>query len=109
MATEQQQLTFEPIFEQDGCKVSRSPWGPDDEIGRLNWITPESQRQILERLDGTRIFDLSVAFTLDMPTWHLDMKYEIWMTHTPHGSINDNITAFGPDVHKRVSYSSEPI
>jgi kynurenine formamidase len=109
MSIEQQQLTFEPIFEQDGCKVSRSPWGPDDEIGRLNWITPESQRAILERLDGTRIFDLSVAFTLDMPTWHLDMKYEIWMTHTPQGSINDNSTGFGPEMHKRVSYCGDAI
>ena len=35
-------LTYDAVLERDGVKVSRSPWGPDDEIGRLNWITPES-------------------------------------------------------------------
>ena len=29
------------LLDRDGVKVSKSPWGPDDEIGRLNWITPE--------------------------------------------------------------------
>jgi hypothetical protein len=32
---------FEALFDDDGLQVSRSPWGEDDEIGRLNWITPE--------------------------------------------------------------------
>ena len=27
---------FEAILERDGVKVSKSPWGPEDEIGRLN-------------------------------------------------------------------------
>ena len=35
-------LVFEPLLERDGVTVSRSPWGPDDQIGRLNWITPEA-------------------------------------------------------------------
>jgi kynurenine formamidase len=111
VATEQQQLTFEPIFEGDGCKVSRSPWGHDDEIGRLNWITPESQQRVLKRLDGGKVFDLAVEFSLDMPTFQLagDMKYEIWMTHTPHGSINDGLSGFGPEVHRRVSYCGDSI
>ena len=111
MATEQQRLTFEPIFEQDGCTVSRSPWGPDDEIGRLNWITPQSQQRVLERLDASKAFDLSVDFTLDMPTFQAagDMKYEIWMTHTPQGSINDGLSGYGPEVHERVSYCGDSI
>ena len=33
-------------LEKDGLKVSASPWGPDDEIGRLNWITPETNAAI---------------------------------------------------------------
>jgi hypothetical protein len=111
VATEQQQLTFESIFEEDGCKVSRSPWGSDDEIGRLNLITPESRQRVLNRLDGSRVFDLSVAFSLDMPTFQLagDMKYEIWMTHTPQGSINDGLSGFGAEVHRRSSYSGDSI
>jgi len=111
VAIDQQQLTFEPIFEEDGCKVSRSPWGPDDEIGRLNWITPESQRGVLERLDGSRVFDLAVEFSLDMPTFQLagDMKYEIWMTHTPQGAINDGLSGFGSEVHRKSSYCGDSI
>src|SRR4051812_25526930 len=36
------EFVFEPLLERDGVTVSRSPWGPDDHIGRLNWITPEA-------------------------------------------------------------------
>lgn len=32
-------LIFEAMQEDDGRTVSRSPWGPDDQIGRLNWMT----------------------------------------------------------------------
>jgi kynurenine formamidase len=111
MAPEQERLTFEPVFEGDGCRVSRSPWGPDDEIGRLNWITPESRQRVLQRLNGSRTFDLSVSYTLDMPTFQAagDMKYEIWMTHTPQGSINDNLSGAGAEAHKRASYCGDSI
>src|SRR6188472_3779613 len=111
MTPEEQHLAFEPIFEEDGCKVSRSPWGRDDEIGRLNWITPESRRRVLQDLDGSKVFDLAVAYTLDMPTFQLagDMKYEIWMSHTPQGSINDNLTGAGSETHRRSSYSGDSI
>ena len=52
MAAVEETFTFEALHEQDGLKVSKSPWGPDDEIGRLNWITPDTNRAILEHLDG---------------------------------------------------------
>ena len=42
-----------PADQDGGVKVSKSPWGPDDEIGRLNWITPETNAAILEHLDGS--------------------------------------------------------
>ncbi len=35
MATTEESLTYEAILEKDGVKVSKSPWGADDEIGRL--------------------------------------------------------------------------
>ena len=41
---EEEPFTFKALHEQDGLKVSESPWGPDDEIGRLNWITPDTNR-----------------------------------------------------------------
>ncbi len=42
-------LVFETLLERDDLKVSRSPWGADDEIGRLNWMTPELSAEILGR------------------------------------------------------------
>lgn len=64
-----------------------SPWGPQDEIGRLNWMTPESQAEALRRADATRPFDLAVAYFMGMPSWVVldDPKYDIWLTHTPEG------------------------
>ena len=80
-------FVYEPLLERDGVTVSRSPWGADDEIGRLNWITPESRAAILARLDGRRVFDLSVDYFMGMPSWVAagDPKYNIYMTHTPRG------------------------
>ena len=94
MATTEESLTFEPLLEREGVKVSKSPWGPDDEIGRLNWITPETNKAILEHLDGSHVFDLNVEYFMGMPSWLAagDPKYEIWMTHTPQGSINDSLS-----------------
>jgi len=31
----------------DNIKVARSPWGPDDQLGALNRMTPESQAAIM--------------------------------------------------------------
>ena len=111
MATTEESLTYEAILEKDGVKVSKSPWGSDDEIGRLNWITPESQKEILERLDGTKVFDLSVDYFIGMPSWSAagDPKYDIWMTHTPQGSVNDNLSGAGPEVHEKYSYCGDSI
>ena len=41
-------------------EVGKSPWGPKDEIGRLNLITPESRTAILGRLSGGKAYDLAV-------------------------------------------------
>ena len=103
--------TSEAILEQDGVKVSKSPWGPDDEIGRLNWITPETNRAILEHLDGAHLFDLNVEYFIGMPSWVAagDPPYGIWMTHTPQGSINDNLSGVGSHVHEKYSYCGDSI
>ena len=63
------ELVPEAIHEQDGLKVSKSPWGADDEIGRLNWITPETNAAILGHLDGRHVFDLNVEYFIGMPSW----------------------------------------
>jgi kynurenine formamidase len=105
------EYVFEPILDRDGVKVSKSPWGPDDEIGRLNWITPETNKAILEHLDGSHLFDLNVDYFLGMPSWVAagDPPYGIWMTHTPQGSINDNLSGVGSHVHEKYSYCGDSI
>jgi kynurenine formamidase len=58
-----------------------------DEIGRLAWMTPESQAAALAQADASRPFDLAVDYFLGMPAWTRlgDPKYDIWLTHTPQG------------------------
>jgi len=101
----------EAAFERDGHTVSKSPWGPDDEIGRLNWITPESQAAVLGRLAPTKTFDLSVSYFLNMPGFFDagDPKYDIWMTHTPRGSILDGLTGIPPELQAVHTYAGDAI
>jgi kynurenine formamidase len=105
------ELVPEAILEQGGVKVSKSPWGPDDEIGRLNWLTPDANRAILEHLDGSHVFDLNVEYFNGMPSWQAagDPKYEIWMTHTPQGSVNDTVSGVPSEVHEKYSYCGDSI
>jgi kynurenine formamidase len=100
-------LVYEAILERDGLQVSRSPWGPDDQIGRLNWMTPEGQAEVLARTDGSRVFDLAVEYFVGMPCFTAtgDPKYDIWMTHTPQGTVNDDATGVGPVANARYSYA----
>jgi kynurenine formamidase len=91
--------------------VSESPWGADDEIGRLNWMTPESQAEALRRADGARPFDLAVDLFMGMPSWTVagDPKYDIWMTHTPDGSLNDELEGIDRDSLARTSYAGSAV
>src|SRR5258708_17582443 len=66
---EDRELVPEAVLEDGGVKVSKSPWGPDDEIGRLNWITPETNAAVLDHLDGRHVFDLNVEYFICMPSW----------------------------------------
>jgi kynurenine formamidase len=92
-------------------EVSRSPYGPKDEIGRLNEISPQSRSRVLERIDPARIYDLSVDYFVGMPAWDFvgDPPYQIWMTHTPNGTIVDNPLSVSEAVNRYVSYSGDAI
>jgi kynurenine formamidase len=105
------ELRPEAVLEKDGLKVSKSPWGADDEIGRLNWLTADAVKAILDRLDGRKVFDLNVDNFIGMPSWSAagDPKFDIWMTHTPQGSIHDNLAGVGPQVHEKYSYCGDSI
>jgi len=39
------------------CDVSTSPYGPQDEIERLNEMTPASGQRVLARVAGGTVFD----------------------------------------------------
>lgn len=92
-------------------EVSKSPYGPKDEIGRLNEITGRSRAKVLERIDASRIYDLSVDYFVGMPAWDFvgDPPYQIWMTHTPNGTIVDNPLSVSEAVNRYVSYSGDAI
>lgn len=102
---------FEVLFEKEGLQVSRSPWGPADNIGRLNLMTAESRHAVMSRVDATRVFDLAVDYFVGMPSWAAagDPRYQIWMTHTPDGSMNDRASGATSDVHERYSYCGDSI
>ncbi|GHH98838.1 cyclase family protein [Neobacillus kokaensis] len=92
-------------------KVSKSPWGPEDEIGRLNLITPESREKIMRSIDMSKTYDLSVKYFMGMPSWTAagDPPFQIWMTHTPKGNVNDNLMAATQEGKELIGYSGDAI
>ncbi|MGD2054061.1 MAG: cyclase family protein [Gammaproteobacteria bacterium] len=92
-------------------RVGKSPWGPDDEIGRLNLMTPASQQAILARISGGAVYDLSVEYFIGMPSWQAagDPHYRIWMTHTPHGTVIDDPLKLGKTMNEHISYTGAAI
>ncbi|AZU62352.1 cyclase family protein [Neobacillus mesonae] len=92
-------------------KASKSPWGPDDEIGRLNLITTESRAKVLASIDQTKAFDLTVNYFMGMPSWSAagDPPYQIWMTHTPTGNVNDQLMGVSKESKELISYSGDAI
>jgi kynurenine formamidase len=92
-------------------KAIKSPFSGDDQMGALNRLTPESQAAILQRADGARVYDLSVDYFLGMPSFQAagDPPYQIWMTHTPRGTVVDNLNGQGDEINKSVCYSGDVI
>jgi kynurenine formamidase len=92
-------------------EVSKSPFGPDDEIGMLNLLTPAVARDELARADGAKVFDLSVDLFIDMPTWTTggEPPYSIWMVHTPRGSVVSDPMGVGPEQNDLVAWSADAI
>lgn len=87
--------------------VGVSPWGPKDEIGRLNLITAKSRAAILSRIEGGAVYDLSVEYFVGMPSWQAagDPAYQMWMTHTPHGTLVSDPMRVGEKMNEHVSYT----
>ncbi len=91
--------------------VGQSPWGPDDEIGRLNLITEASRAAVLSRISRGTTYDLSVEYYIGMPSWQAagDPHYRIWMTHTPNGTVVDDPLSVGKTMNEHVSYTGAAV
>ena len=87
-------------------KIKPSPWGPDDQIGRLNWITDSSRQKVMESLDPSKSYDISVKYFMGMPSWSAagDPPFQIWMTHTPTGNVNDGLLNVSLEGKKLIGY-----
>ncbi|MDI2099371.1 cyclase family protein [Ruicaihuangia caeni] len=92
-------------------KAPKSEWGPDDEHGATNRITPESRASIMARIDGHRVYDLSVDYFVGMPSFQAagDPAYQIWMSHTPRGTVVDNLNGVGDQINRACGYSGDVI
>ncbi|WP_326793518.1 MULTISPECIES: cyclase family protein [unclassified Streptomyces] len=92
-------------------RVTASPFGPADEIGMLNLMTDESRAAAWTAADPTSIYDLSVDYHVGMPSWAGlgDPTYQIWMSHTPVGSVNEDVLNLGEEQNRHVTYSGDCI
>jgi len=90
--------------------ASRSPWGPDDEIGMLNFVDDIDAAGLLARTTG-QVYDLATEYFIGMPHWRDfgDQPYSIWMSHTPNGSVVDDVIGCGDEENHLVSYSGDSI
>jgi kynurenine formamidase len=90
-------------------QVTTSPFGDDDEIGMLNIMTPASMRDVMRDADSGKVFDLGVDYFLGMPSWTAagDPPYQIWMSHTPQGTVADDPLGLGREHNDLVSYSGD--
>jgi kynurenine formamidase len=97
--------------EKPQSRAGRSPWGPADEIGTLNMMTAASRGAVLARLDGERLYDLSVEYFVGMPSWYLlgDPRYQFWLTHSPRGTAVDDPVGVGPSGNAAVAYTGDAI
>ena len=89
-------------------KPTRSPFGPEDEIGMLNLITPDSRARVVAEADARTCFDLSVDYFVGMPSWLAggDPAYQLWLSHTPAGQVADDRAA-GREPFELMAYSGD--
>ena len=85
--------------------------GSGDQHGALNRLSDTSRASIMARVDGTRIYDLSVDYFLGMPSFQAagDPAYQIFMTHTPQGTVVDNLNGMGRKNNLCCGYSGDVI
>ncbi|MBM9468887.1 cyclase family protein [Nakamurella leprariae] len=94
-----------------GIKVAASPFGPDDELGAVNFLAAAHQTNTLTRVDPAKVYDLSVDYFVGMPSFQAagDPSYQIFMSHTPDGTVVDNLNGVGEQVNRNVCYSGDVV
>ncbi|MDP3952603.1 cyclase family protein [Microbacterium sp.] len=94
-----------------GMKVATSPWGPEDQLGALNHLSGEGSAAILARVDGTKSYDLSIDYFVGMPSFQAagDPSYQLFMSHTPAGTVVDNMNGAGEAGNRHVCYSGDVV
>lgn len=104
-------MTTEVTSARAGIQVATSPYGPDDELGALNKLSPAAQASIIARADATTVYDLSIDYFVGMPSFQAagDPAYQIFMSHTPEGTAVDNLNGVGEAVNRHVCYSGDVI
>lgn len=97
--------------ERANIKVATSPWGSDDQLGALNLLKSETRADVLARADASKMFDLSVDYFVGMPSFQGagDPGYQIFMSHTPAGTVVDNLNGVGDDINRHVCYSGDVV
>jgi kynurenine formamidase len=95
-----------PAFAEQ-AQIGKSPWGPGDQIGRLNMMTEQSKAAILSRISTGVVYDLSTEYFMGMPGWFPagDPRYTFWMTHTPKGNVVADPMKVGKEMNEHVSYT----
>ena len=90
-------------------EASKSPFGSKDEIGMLNLMTGQSMRRVMSEIDGGKVFDLATDYFMGMPAFTVfgDPSYQIWMSHTPQGTINEDPGRIGREQNDLISYSGD--
>lgn len=98
-------------FQASAGKASTSPFGAQDEIGMLNLMTAETRVRSLRHADASKVFDLSVDLFVGMPsaTSAGGPPFEIFMSHTPMGTVIDDQTGVGAQRNRHASFSGDCI
>ena len=106
------ELTPEPLLEKDGLKVSKSPWGARrrDRPAQLDHAARRPSRSSSASTARTCSTSTSTTSSACRPGSRPAIRrYEIWMTHTPQGSIVDGRSGSARQIHQQYSYCGDAI
>lgn len=81
------------------------------EIGAMRHLGAVDLADLLARVRPGPVYDLGVDLFLGMPSFQAagDPPFQIWMTHTPEGTVVDNANGVGPHVNGCVGYSGDVV